>query len=138
MNNCHKYGSKPPRSQHHTTTAFPATSTSSCHLLTPTPAPFLPTPHLLLRLGPSASTSAARLSMVQALLAQRQAWASSADAICRHSKALCRVDFRAVKQRNPHRPCEGLTEAIHAWSGGSWRLQNNECPLACFLLGLGC
>lgn len=96
-------------------------------LLPPNPLPVLSlfAPHSLLHPGPSASTSSARQSTAWALLAQHQAWVSNADTIRRHSKALCHVDSRAVKQTNPCWPCEGLAEVIHARSGGSWSLQNN-------------
>jgi len=102
----------------------------------PPPAPFLPTPCSLLRPGPPASTSSAWPSMAWALLAQSQAWASAADAIHQHSKALCHVDFRAVRQRNPRWPCQGLTEVIHALSSGSRRLQKTA-PWHAFCWGWG-
>lgn len=99
---------------------LPGSSTSPCCLLTPCQPH--PSSHPA---APSAIASSARPRTARARLAQRQAWASGADATRRHSKALCCVDFRALKQRNPHWPCEGLAEVIHAWSGGSRRLQRN-------------
>lgn len=118
ISNCHKYVSKSPWIQHHTFPHYQAPAPVASWPLHAGRTPWHPA-------VPSASTSSARQSSARALLARHQAWASGADTVHRHSKALCRVDCRAVKQRNPRQPCEGLTEVIHARSGGSWHLQNN-------------